>query len=588
MAPEEPEAGLVRPRGREQRPSADAVPARLGTASEPRRQATRGGLQHRAVEGLLRVEVAVDDELRDAGGCRDVLHRGVRVAGAGEGQRRRPQDRLAALGPREQAARASVGAAFSPCHGVHAGVYTQRCAAATGCDARMKFGVFYEHQLPRPWDADAEYRVLQEALEQCALADRLGIDTVWEVEHHFLEEYSHSSAPEVFLAAVSQRTSRIRLGHGIVQMPPPFNHPARVAERIATLDLVSDGRVDFGTGEASSAAELGGFGIDPAEKRAMWEEGLRVTLRCLTEEPFTGHAGRHVTMPARNVVPKPRQRPHPPVWVACSRRETIHLAAQKGIGALSFSFFDPEEARHWVNDYYATLAREGVPIGDTVNPNIACVTPFMCHPDEAAAIARGVEGTNFLGYSLAHYYIFGRHRPGRTNVWSEYRERRAATGYDPAAVMAAARGDRLGAKVVLDDSSGLRGAVGTPDQVREYLRRYEDYGVDQVIFASQAGRNRHEHVMESLELFGRQVLPEFREREERRAREKAERLGPVIESLMARKPASDHPPLADPAYEIPAIARATADREGSEKFHRYLDELAGKMAAGEDVRRRLA
>jgi alkanesulfonate monooxygenase SsuD/methylene tetrahydromethanopterin reductase-like flavin-dependent oxidoreductase (luciferase family) len=453
----------------------------------------------------------------------------------------------------------------------------------------MKFGVFYEHQVPRPWDADAEYRVLQEALEQCAFADRLGIDYVWEVEHHFLEEYSHSSAPEVFLAAVSQRTSRIRLGHGIVQTPPPFNHPVRVAERIATLDLISGGRVDFGTGEASSAAELGGFLIDPDEKRAMWEEGLRVALRCLTEEPFTGHAGRYVTVPPRNVVPKPRQHPHPPVWVACSRRETIHLAAQKAIGALSFSFFDPEEARHWVDDYYTTLAREGVPIGDAVNANIACVTPFMCHPDEATAIARGVEGTNFLGYSLAHYYIFGRHRPAQTNLWAEYLQRRASAGYDPAAVAtAAASAERLGAKVGLDDSSGLRGAVGTPAQIRDYLRRYEDYGVDQVIFASQAGRNRHEHVMESLELFAREVLPEFKERGERRAREKAERLTPLLDAVLARKPPSDHPVLPDADYEIPTIARSTADREGSQKFHRYLDDLAGKMAAGEDVRRRLA
>ena len=106
----------------------------------------------------------------------------------------------------------------------------------------MKFGLFYEHQLPRPWQPDSEYRLLQDALEQCELADRIGIDSVWEVEHHFLEEYSHSSAPEVFLAAASQRTKQIRLGHGIVQTPPAFNHPARIAERIAMLDLVSDGR----------------------------------------------------------------------------------------------------------------------------------------------------------------------------------------------------------------------------------------------------------------------------------------------------------------------------------------------------------
>src|SRR2546427_3389127 len=172
-------------------------------------------------------------------------------------------------------------------------------------DARMKFGVFYEHQLPRPWDPDAEYRLLQEALEQCALADRVGIDYVWEVEHHFLEEYSHSSAPEVFLAAVSQRTRNLRLGHGIVQTPPPFNHPARVAERIATLDLVSNGRVEFGTGESSSEAELGGFNIDPVLKREMWQEGLEGAVRCLTGGPFPRAAGAPRQLPPPHRVPKP-------------------------------------------------------------------------------------------------------------------------------------------------------------------------------------------------------------------------------------------------------------------------------------------
>src|SRR5262252_4145822 len=139
---------------------------------------------------------------------------------------------------------------------------------------RMQFGIFYEHQLPRPWTDGAEQQLFQEALEQVELADRLGLDYAWEVEHHFLEEYSHSSAPEVFLAAASQRTQRIRLGHGIVLMPPAYNHPARVAERVATLDLVSNGRVDWGTGESASRAELEGFGITPAERRAMWRESL--------------------------------------------------------------------------------------------------------------------------------------------------------------------------------------------------------------------------------------------------------------------------------------------------------------------------
>src|SRR5437773_6237168 len=196
----------------------------------------------------------------------------------------------------------------------------------------MRFGIFYEHQQPRPWEDGSTERLLGDALDQIELADRLGFDYVWEVEHHFLEEYSHSSAPEVFLAAASQRTKRIRLGHGIVQLPIGFNHPARVAERIATLDLVSGGRVEFGSGEASSQVELGGFGVDREHKHAQWEEALDIIARMFVEEPFAGHDGSWIRMPPRNVVPKPRQRPHPPLWMACSRRESIVMAGRKGLG----------------------------------------------------------------------------------------------------------------------------------------------------------------------------------------------------------------------------------------------------------------
>src|ERR1700754_2872636 len=150
----------------------------------------------------------------------------------------------------------------------------------------MKFGIFYEHQLPRPWVEGAELRLFQEALDQVALADKLGIDFAWEVEHHFLEEYSHSSAPEVFLAACSQRTKRIRLGHGITLMPQGYNHPARVAERIATLDLVSDGRVEWGTGESSSRIELEGYGVQYMQKRDAWEEAVRDSCKMLAMNPY--------------------------------------------------------------------------------------------------------------------------------------------------------------------------------------------------------------------------------------------------------------------------------------------------------------
>lgn len=442
----------------------------------------------------------------------------------------------------------------------------------------MKFGVFYEHQLPRPWEEGSELKLISDALEQVELADRMGFDVVWEVEHHFLEEYSHSSAPEVFLAACSQRTKNIRLGHGIVQTAPLYNHPARTAERIAMLDLVSGGRVEFGSGESSSEAELGGFMIDPAFKREMWLEGLEVAIRCMTEVPFTGIEGKYVTMPPRNVVPKPVQKPHPPLWVACSRRDTILLAAEKGIGALSFAFIDPEEAVHWITDYEKTLADSCVPVGKSVNPSVACVTPMMCAATEEEALRRGLEGGNFFGYSLGHYYVFGNHRPGSTDVWNEYITKRAEHGYSPEVAVALEQ-ERLGAKVAAGDTTGLRGATGSPDQIREYCRRFEEAGVDQLIFVMQAGNNQHEHICESLELFGKEVLPEFKDRDDAAVAAKAKRLEPVIEQAMARK--TDDAPKLPEDYSFPAIPLRMIEASGNEEGKKWLDRFAEDRAKGE-------
>jgi alkanesulfonate monooxygenase SsuD/methylene tetrahydromethanopterin reductase-like flavin-dependent oxidoreductase (luciferase family) len=376
----------------------------------------------------------------------------------------------------------------------------------------VKFGIFYEHQLPRPWAAGDELKLFQDALDQVELADRLGIDHAWEVEHHFLEEYSHSSAPEVFLAACSQRTKYIRLGHGIVLMPPGYNHPARVAERIATLDLVSGGRVEFGTGESSAALELAGYRIPVDEKRAMWREATEQCLNMLAMEPYPGFKGEFFEMPCRNIVPKPVQRPHPPVWVACSNRETIKLAARLGIGALTFAFVDPKEARQWVDDYYRILKEECIPIGHSVNANVCMVTGFSVHHDHDEALRRGKDGFKFFGYALGHHYIFGQHKPGRTDIWKAFEQ----------------------VKERLPENSGARG-MGTPDELRAHLREFSDSGVDQVAFIQQGGRNRHEHICEALELFASDVMPEFKENEEARMRRKAEELAPYIEQAFARK-----------------------------------------------------
>jgi alkanesulfonate monooxygenase SsuD/methylene tetrahydromethanopterin reductase-like flavin-dependent oxidoreductase (luciferase family)/putative sterol carrier protein len=425
----------------------------------------------------------------------------------------------------------------------------------------MRFGIFYEHQLPRPWGDEGEHRLLKDALEQIELADRVGIDYVWEVEHHFLEEYSHSSASDVFLAAASQRTQRIRLGFGIIPLPAPFNHPARVAETVATLDLVSDGRVEFGTGETSSGAELEGFAVDRMTKRAQWDESLEAITRMMVEEPFAGLDGRFVTMPQRNVVPKPLQKPHPPLWVACSRRETIRLAAEKGIGALSFSFVEPEEARQWVDEYRAIVASERcVPAGFAVNPQVAVVLPMMCAREESEAIERGIDGAHFFGYSLAHYYVFGEHRPGRTNISEEFLARRDEVGFARSIINADEA--PLGVRVLQQGLGSLRGAIGTPDQIRDLCRRYEAAGVDQVIFISQAGRNRHEHICESIELFAAEVAPEFAERADAADAARAERLGGAVEAALARR---EPPRVAAADYVVAPAASgppAHAPRDG--------------------------
>lgn len=413
----------------------------------------------------------------------------------------------------------------------------------------MKFGIFYEHQLPKPWSEGLEQKLFQDALEQVELADRIGIDYAWEVEHHFLEEYSHSSAPEIFLAAASQRTKNIRLGHGIRQVIPNYNHPARTAECIATLDLVSNGRVEFGTGESSAILELGGFKIPVETKREQYLEATEQICNMMAMDPYPGFKGKYFDMPCRNVVPKPVQRPHPPLWVACSNRETIKMAARLGIGALTFAFVDPAEAKHWVDEYYSIIkSDECEPIGHAVNANICMVTSFSLHQDREEAIKRGLEGFEFFGYALGSLYGFGEHKPGRTDLFKEFREMRAKKLEENP----------------LDMSQALtaeRGGIGTPDDMRVHLKKFEDVGVDQVTFIQQAGMNKHEHICESLELFASEVMPEFREREAARQQKKNEELAPYIEAAMKRK--QYMPSLSDEEIPtFPALGRSIVEGEG--------------------------
>ncbi len=374
----------------------------------------------------------------------------------------------------------------------------------------MKFGVFYELQLPRPWKADSELNLYQNALTQIEVADRCGYDYAWEVEHHFLEEYSHSPQPEVFLAAASQRTKNIRLGHGIIQLTT--NHPARAAEKVACLDLVSNGRAEFGIGEGASITELGPFDREMENKREVWEDGMRCVLPMFKDGGWE-YDGPYFKFPLRQVLPKPIQKPHPPLWVACSQLETIEMAGRRGIGALGFQFLSAEMAQAWVHAYYNSFTKRLEKLADyQTNPNIAMVSYFMCaETDEEAR--RRADGVTFFQFSLAYYSgAKGRERarPGTVSLWDEYNKWKAA---NPEAVRKALSG----------------GLIGSPETIRRKLHKFETSRVDQIILLNQAGNNSHEHICESLELFAREVMPEFHAKEPEHQKWKQQVLNREIE-----------------------------------------------------------
>jgi len=357
----------------------------------------------------------------------------------------------------------------------------------------MKFGIFYELQLPRPWGPDSEWELYQNALSQIELADRLGYDYAWEVEHHFLEEYSHSPAPEVFLSAASQRTRNIRLGHGIFQLTT--NHPAKVAEKVAVLDLLSNGRVELGMGESASSTELDPFDVAMGEKRAIFEDAVKCLIPMFRPGGAEYH-GKYFDFPLRNVVPKPRQTPHPPLWTACSQLQTIAYAGEKGLGALGFQFVSADAAHAWVHAYYNGLTRRLDKLADyPTNPNIALVSLFMCARTDEEARAKA-EGATFFQFCLRYYSGAGgqddraRPAPGTVNMWDEYMKWKAG---NPEAAAKALTG----------------GLIGSPDTIRRRLRKFEESNIDQVILLNQAGRATHQDICDSLEMFAEEVMPEF-------------------------------------------------------------------------------
>ncbi len=362
----------------------------------------------------------------------------------------------------------------------------------------MKFGLMYEIQIPEPHYPGIEQERYKQVMAQVELADEVGYDYFWTVEHHFLKEFSHCPAPEVLYGAISQRTKKIRIGHAVVLLPHRYNHPVRVAERAAVLDIVSDGRMDLGTGRSTTLIEMGGFEIDPEETRAQWEEAVSIIPRMWTEDPFS-YEGRYFNIPPRSVIPKPVQKPHPPMWVACSQPASFKAAGEMGLGALCFNLGGFGEMGERVKAY-----REGIrhahPVGAFVNDQVAAFCLMHCgEDDEEAKKVGGREGMWFVDKALDLYRPW--HEQG-VSVPDSYKY--AVDEFDTAPVPKTI--DERAAENMETGSF----AMGDPDSIIKTIRQYEAAGVDQMLCFMQMGNLPHSKVMDSIKLFAKHVIPYFK------------------------------------------------------------------------------
>jgi alkanesulfonate monooxygenase SsuD/methylene tetrahydromethanopterin reductase-like flavin-dependent oxidoreductase (luciferase family) len=367
----------------------------------------------------------------------------------------------------------------------------------------MRFALFYEIPVARPWDAESEHRVYKNVLTQALAGEEFGWDAFWTVEHHFLEEFSHCSNPEVLYGAIASRTSRMRIGYGVRLMPAPYNHPVRSAESAAVLDLLSDGRVDFGTGRSSTRLELEGFGIDPHATRAMWKEAIGHIVGCWTNDEYE-FAGEYWSMPRRRVLPKPLQKPHPPLFGATTSDDGHRQIGELGLGLCSFAVgVSPEVARDKIAIYRDALTRCHQPLGKFVNGQAATFTMTVCAASRDDAIAAARE-------SFEWYPRHGSEIIGELAVWM--RERNQDLGnYAYAGDMRSHNEEGLLQHLSLEYLLSNNACVlGTPDECLEACRRYEAAGVDLLLCLVNPYKVPHDAVMQTIELMGKEVIPQFR------------------------------------------------------------------------------
>lgn len=354
----------------------------------------------------------------------------------------------------------------------------------------MKFSLFYEMQIEDPTPAK-EVEVFRNSLEQATLADELGYHCIWEVEHHGLYEYSHSSAPEVFLSFLAARTKQIRIGHGCTLLPYRYNHPIRIAERIATLDILSGGRVNWGTAKSGSRVEREAFEVDTATIAEQWREALEMIPQMWASECFS-FKGRFFDVPPTCVVPKPVQQPHPPIFAACTRPDDALAVGSLGLGALSLAMYRDEALAQKVADYRRAVS-SAKPVGRSINNHFTCNPATLVLKDDLKACRYGLRGAMYFTQAMMHYY--GPSRPvGKMGVPNDDLSDDFVEGFR---------------KIRNTPKSQLSSIIGDPESARESVQRFVDAGVDELILVMQTGTTPHELIMESIRTFAEEVMPAF-------------------------------------------------------------------------------
>jgi alkanesulfonate monooxygenase SsuD/methylene tetrahydromethanopterin reductase-like flavin-dependent oxidoreductase (luciferase family) len=360
----------------------------------------------------------------------------------------------------------------------------------------MDYGMLFEMQVPRPWTATSESDAYWQSLEQLRVAEQSGFTHAWAVEHHFREEFSHLGAPEIWLAAAAQLTERIRLGSGITLLPFAFNHPVRVAERVGALDILSHGRFDFGTGRSIAEHELGGFGIDPGDTRGMWAESVEFLQKLWTagDDEVEFH-GKYLDLPPRKVFPRPVQAPHPPMWMAATSPPSYTLAGEYGLGVLAFGMaVDRHAMGRRLAEWRAAMADTTRPVS-MKNEQAAVFMMCFCAPTDAEAKEVCEQAfVRYLDVTIDHFLR-----------WGEKRE--LPPGYEwyaRALTQDSVRSGKMKFDYLLENGMVL---VGSPDTIIETVQGFREAGATQMLIATQLGDISHDRVLDSIRLFGKEVIP---------------------------------------------------------------------------------